>query len=301
MKPQISPGNCNLCGCDRFYHFFDESHIAGYTFSVVQCKQCGLIATTPLPDDAFLRQLYSAESYKDHTVSGVYCLDTKISPADHQKVLSRLESLSQGRRLLDVGCGVGTFVRTALDACWDAYGIEPSPFASEIAQANIKQRIYSGFLHVSDFAEASFDVITLWYVLEHVRDPRHTLEYCYKLLKARGIIFVAVPNVRYLLFRRKVVQIITGKPGSVYAHEHLYQYTPKTLKMFLHKTNFEFLSEHSASPHMVSGSIVNTIKRVCNIIVSTLFSVTGINLGGILMFGKKSTYPNEEISNLKNS
>lgn len=278
---------CNLCGADRFVHFFDETPMPLYTFSVARCEKCGLISTHPLPDDEFLAKLYSYESYKDKTVSGTYCLDEHISSVDFAFVLHRLRALASGNKLLDVGCGVGTFVKSALEAGWDSCGIEPSPYASKMAEENLKDHIYHGFLHSSGFPTASFDVVTLWYVLEHVSDPMSILSHSRTLLKDGGLIFIAVPNAHYIFLRRKLIQIKTGVPGTVHAHEHLYQYTSKTLKSYLHKTGFEFISEHSASPYMVSGPMLNLIKRFGKLAVLALFIATGINLGGILMFGKK--------------
>jgi len=279
---------CNLCGSEQFSHLFDETPMPMYTFSVARCETCGLISTQPLPDDEFLVKLYSSESYRVNTVSGTYCLDEHISSVDFAFVLRRLRSLVNGTKLLDIGCGAGTFVSATLQAGWDSYGIEPSLYASKIAGANLRDRIYAGFLHSVEFAEASFDAITLWYVLEHVPNPTNILSHSYTLLRDGGLLFIAVPNAHYIFLRRKLAQIKTGVPGTVHAHEHLYQYTSKTLKSFLRKTGFEFISEHSASPYMVSGPMLNIAKRFGKLAVSTLFMTTGINLGGILMFGRKN-------------
>jgi len=278
---------CNLCGYDQFGHLFDEVPASDYKFSVVQCKKCELISTRPIPDDNFLARLYSSGSYQEDTVSGKYCLGEEANRVDHQFVLRRLRSLSMGKQLLDVGCGAGMFVRTALDGGWDSYGVEPSSYASEIAKRNLGYRVHTGFLHSSAFDTISFDVITLWYVLEHVPDPMNILAHSYKLLRPGGTIFIAVPNARYILLRRRLLQVLTGTPGSVHAHEHLYHYTSRTLKAFLDKVGFEFISEHVASPYMVSGTILNSVKRLGKIAVSVVFMVTGTNLGGLLMFGRK--------------
>jgi hypothetical protein len=130
-------------------------------------------------------------------------------------------------------------------------------------------------------------VITLWYVLEHVTDPTHVLSQVHTLLKQGGIVFIAVPNAYYIFLRRRIVQLIRRTPGTVHPHEHLYQYTSKTLKGFLDKTGFSFISEHSASPYMVSGPYVNFGKHLGKFAVDALFLTTGINMGGMLMFGRK--------------
>lgn len=279
---------CDLCGSNSFQYLFDEVPTAGHTFSLIKCKQCRLIFTRPIPDDDFLSSLYGEESYKANTVSGNYCLDDCLSSADHQYVLEWFQSACSGRRLLDIGCGAGGFVESALNAEWDSYGIEPSPYAAKIAQSKVGSRVKNCFLFSGDFEDESFDAITLWYVLEHVSNPKACLTACRRLMKPDGKIFIAVPNARYMFMRRFILRLISGKPGSVYPHEHLFQYTSKTIEAYLRETGFEIMFERCASPYMVSNSISNHIKKLSKPVVSALLSATGINLGGILMFAHKN-------------
>ena len=90
------------------------------------------------------------------------------------------------------------------------------------------------------------------------------------------------------LLRRRLAQIITGTVASVHPHEHLHQFTSETLRAFLLKTGFEFISEHTASPYVTQGTVLNYTKRLCKLAASTLFKLTGINVAGILMFGRKA-------------
>jgi len=175
-----------------------------------------------------------------------------------------------------------------LNAEWDSYGIEPSPYAAKIAQSKVGSRVKNCFLFSGDFEDESFDAITLWYVLEHVPNPKACLTACRRLMKPDGKIFIAVPNARYMFMRRFILRLISGKPGSVYPHEHLFQYTSKTIEAYLRETGFEIMFERCASPYMVSNSISNHIKKLSKPVVSALLSATGINLGGILMFAHKN-------------
>jgi 2-polyprenyl-3-methyl-5-hydroxy-6-metoxy-1,4-benzoquinol methylase len=279
---------CNLCGSSSFKHLFDEVPIAGHTFSLVKCKECGLIFTRPIPDDDFFSALYGDESYEANTVSGNYCLDECLSSADHRYVLEWFQSVCKGRRHLDIGCGAGGFVESALHAGWDSYGIEPSPYAARIAQSKVGPRVKNCLLFSSDFEDESFDAITIWYVLEHVPNPKECLTACRRLIKPDGKIFIAVPNARYMFMRRFILRLLSGKPGSVYPHEHLFQYTSKTIEAYLRSTGFEIMFERCATPYMVSDSISNRIKKLSKPVVSALFAATGMNLGGILIFARKS-------------
>jgi SAM-dependent methyltransferase len=175
----------------------------------------------------------------------------------------------------------------ALSRGWDAHGIEPSPYASSIAKELHGYRIRAEYLHEETYPEESFDAVSLWYVLEHAPDPRSLLETCNRLLKPGGALLVAVPNWSYIRLRRRLVQINKGKPGTVHPHEHLYQYTSGTMKGFIESTGYDFVSEHGASPYMVSGAAINFMKKAAQLLAFGVRAVTGTNLSGILMLGRK--------------
>jgi len=278
---------CPICNGRACTHFFDEEFLPGYSFSLVECVGCGLVRTWPLPTAEFLKELYSLESYQSQTVSGTYCLDPDVNGEDFEKVLRVLRIETQGNHLMDVGCGAGLFASKALAEGWDVQGVEPSPYACGIGQARLPGRIHQTYLGDASFPPASFDALTIWYVLEHVPDPVTLLKQAFLFLRPGGVLFTAVPNARYVLLRRHLMQLRTGQPGPIHAHEHLYQYTPKTLKLLLRRAGFEFFLEQLASPFMVSGSLTNLTKRVAWVGVNTIFRLTGINLGGIMIFSRK--------------
>lgn len=278
---------CNLCACNQNQLLFqEESPLAGHSFSVVKCKDCGLVTTFPQPTDSFLTKLYNLDSYQAQTVSGQYCLNQEASEKDFNFILNKMSGLAKGRKLLDVGCGAGNFLRHAVKDNWDCHGIEPSPYASKIAKKHLGERVTHGFFNEQSYSDASFDAVTLWYVLEHVPDPSKILTDCKRILKSDGVIFIAVPNWHYIKTRRLLSQIKQGSVGIVHAHEHLFQFSSNTLKRMFEKNGFQSVSEHCATPYMVSGPFVNFLKTLTSLPISILHSVFGVNLGGILMIGR---------------
>jgi 2-polyprenyl-3-methyl-5-hydroxy-6-metoxy-1,4-benzoquinol methylase len=99
-----------------------------------------------------------------------------------------------GDRLLDVGCGAGDFLIRAKACGWDAVGIEPDSSAAAQAQES-GCKVYAGSIGQWADELGRFDVVTLGHVIEHVPEPRGTLETCHRLLKPRGLIWLETPNI----------------------------------------------------------------------------------------------------------
>jgi SAM-dependent methyltransferase len=94
------------------------------------------------------------------------------------------------RRLLDVGSGPGYFLKRAMEKGWFAVGIEPSKVAVEYSKAlglNVIEGYFEG-------TKKTYDVIHMHEVLEHVPNPKQTLELAYQSLNDGGLLCVVVPN-----------------------------------------------------------------------------------------------------------
>jgi 2-polyprenyl-3-methyl-5-hydroxy-6-metoxy-1,4-benzoquinol methylase len=123
-------------------------------------------------------------------------------------------------RILDVGCASGLFLNLALNEGWSGAGLEPSETLSRKAQAVFKDRaeIQPRTLEQAALPPHSFDVITLWDVLEHVPLPVIFLQQCHLLLKPGGHLFLNVPNLdsqqakwlgsRWPIFARRTFELL---------------------------------------------------------------------------------------------
>lgn len=99
-----------------------------------------------------------------------------------------------GGKLLDLGCGDGTFLRLARACGWQAFGLDPDPKAVENA-ATLGLAVYEGGIEYFEGQTELFDIITLNHVIEHVHDPIHVLKACHTLLKPGGQIWLETPNI----------------------------------------------------------------------------------------------------------
>ena len=281
---------CNICAGNRFKQLFEET-AEGSTFGVCQCVDCGLVFTHPQPSAMLLNKLYGLESYRENTVSGAYCTNADVSGMDFPIVLRRLSrqiAVQHRPRLLDLGCGTGAFLVAAKEHGMDICGCEPSSYASPIARERLGECVFQGVLSDAHYAEESFDAITIWYVLEHVTDPRAILDHVRKLLRPRGVLFVSVPNWNYIRLRRWFAFPFGGRMGSVHAHEHLFQFSPKTLDRLLQECGFTSVESWPATPYCIGSSIQNAFKKLLFLPVRILHSLCGINYGGILGLYRKT-------------
>jgi SAM-dependent methyltransferase len=136
--------------------------------------------------------------------------------------------------LLDVGCGYGFFLELAIKKGWDVYGVEPCKHARQLAAAkginNISEDLFSG-----KYEDEMFDVITMFYVLEHLPDPMRYLKEINRILKPGGILLLRLPHTTPLVNLLKVFRI----PNRLYdAPSHLSDFSPSTIALALQKAGF---------------------------------------------------------------
>jgi 2-polyprenyl-3-methyl-5-hydroxy-6-metoxy-1,4-benzoquinol methylase len=137
-----------------------------------------------------------------------------------------------GYRLLDIGCGNGTFLLKAREAGWQVVGIDPDPKAIEMAR-QFGLDTHVGFIDVLDGQAECFDVITLSHVIEHIHDPRAALSAIQRLLKPGGMLYLETPNIQSLGFS------IFGKNWrGIESPRHVVLYSICGVQHLLHSCGF---------------------------------------------------------------
>jgi 2-polyprenyl-3-methyl-5-hydroxy-6-metoxy-1,4-benzoquinol methylase len=162
-------------------------------------EEFGFLETIPQPSKEDLPRYYESEDYISHTdtkrnlFEKVYHLVRSISLKRKLKLINTLSKDS--KLLLDVGCGTGDFLLTAKQNGWNVKGIEPNPQAREIANSKTNNAV-SNIESLLDLEKQSFDVITLWHVLEHLPNLEEHIQLFQSLLKPNGRLVIAVPNFK---------------------------------------------------------------------------------------------------------
>ena len=136
-------------------------------------------------------------------------------------------------RLLDIGCGSGTFVRMARGAGIEAYGLEMSPEAVAIAETEIPGAILQGTEDDILARKERFDIVTMFHALEHMPDPFRFLKKLQGLLEPDGSLVVQVPNSQSLQAR-----IFGSRWYGLDCPRHLYNYSDFSLFHLLGRAGY---------------------------------------------------------------
>ncbi|MDA8233933.1 MAG: class I SAM-dependent methyltransferase [Clostridia bacterium] len=179
-------------------HKYEEAYYKG-KFTVINCQTCGFKHLYPIPTPEELEEFYKHQYYtevkpdwtKDQLEEQVFW---DINHKDKLDTLNNLLGEKESRRILDIGCGNGLFLKLFQRYGWEVLGIEPSDtvagYASEIGIPVLKDTIENIELNQVGL----FDVANLSFVLEHVPNPADFLGTVYDLLKPGGLVCIEIPN-----------------------------------------------------------------------------------------------------------
>ena len=215
---------CNFCGAVE-----SALMIVKDGFRVVRCCHCDLVFVGNPPDQGFLTKHYSFETgYHEELKSNPASI--AFHDAEARRNLALLSRYRKGGTLLDIGCSTGLFLAKARAAGWVVHGNEYSADSAQVARATHGLDVVSGTLQTNSFATTSFDVVTLWDVLEHIPDPQATLRLAATLLKPGGLLIVKTPNVDGLYPRWSLkASPYVGFWGHAEPPGHLFQFSVSTL------------------------------------------------------------------------
>jgi 2-polyprenyl-3-methyl-5-hydroxy-6-metoxy-1,4-benzoquinol methylase len=160
---------------------------------------------------------------------------------------------ADGRRLLDVGAYTGVFVEVARESGWDACGVEPSHWAVAEARRH-GLPLVEGTLASLDLKKETFDVVTMWDVIEHFADPAAELAQAYDLLTPGGVIAVHTMNVESLAAR------LLGPRWPWLMDMHLHYFSPRTLAQMLQKVGFDVIWAGAQGRYLRLGYLVTRLR-----------------------------------------
>ncbi len=259
----VSAPPCPLCGLAAKLRFpATAKHSMGATAEfactnvhagdhgpVYWCERCHLGFSLPPNSDQLLTL------YEDvHDPSYLTELDHRTQHAE--SIMRTIEHSHAPGRLLEIGSQVGLLLHAAEQRGWDAVGIEPSRWAVDTGRDRFGVKLTQGSLETSEYDRGSFDCIVMVDVLEHLIDPLAALQRCHPWLAPGGILALSTINMDTIIAR----MLGTRWPG--FMDMHLTYFTTKSLREFLRRSNFEWITDRpdsrSFSLGYFGGRLVNS-------------------------------------------
>jgi len=208
---------------------------------IVACNACQLVQLEEVPGPEELARLY-ANGYFEGSETGAgyqgYAGQEREYLATFAADVRRISEFVPTGSVLDVGCGYGYFVRSALAGGYDAYGVDLSADGVREAAKHAPGRVFRGTIDtVEALAGRRFDVVFASHLIEHLTEPRRFLSELVNRLSDRGIVVLVTPNIESLLARVSGSRWVSFK-----IPEHVAYYTPKTLGQLAEAAGLEVLA-----------------------------------------------------------
>ena len=239
---------CIVCG-DLGRPAFERDGVV-----VVRSPTCGLEWQDPMPDEEALREIYDEGYFERWGGTDAAAMEEvrAMKRATYSVVFDEIRRFHSGGRLLDVGCALGFLLELAEELGFEPHGIDRNPEAARFAAARFGDRVRAVEIAPGLFEGALFDVVTLIDLLEHVTDPARLLGHCRDQLVEGGLLAIVLPNTRSLTRR------LLGERWPHYVGEHLYHWSPYTLRRFLGAQGFDVVSVRTGFRKAFTGRYLAT-------------------------------------------
>jgi len=223
-----------LTGADIFFETSTDA------FNLSGCAACHSLFLDPLPTEEQVARFYPAQYWWKSSAGLLRRLERiyrRAALRDHVAFIARAATQARSDaepiRILDVGCGSGTLLGRLKESGFDVLGVDFSAEASAIARTENNVEVIVGSLRDARFAAQSFDVVTLFHVMEHVLNPREVLAEVRRILRANGRLVVQVPNIESWQFR-----LFGAQWYGLDIPRHVIDYSADSLQKLLRESGF---------------------------------------------------------------
>ena len=235
---------CGLCGGKSRRIILDDI-ITRYNdrFRLNQCDNCALVTTSPMPSDKMLQQYYDQDYWQSGQLKSSNSLDTLYRLRMTPIVSAIRKHATHESKILDWGCGDGSFIRLLRSFGLHCFGIDA--YKKDLNDPQMSATT----IEKADFPDGYFDIITCFHVLEHLADPLTSVKHALRLIKTGGLIIIEVPNLDSIGFR-----IFKRRWQPLEIPTHLNHFTPATLQKVFETAGTTLIVKTDFFSHRISPS-----------------------------------------------
>lgn len=252
---------CDFCGCEDTTVYLDKlSDTTNFTegeFSLVKCCKCGLIFLNPRPFFEFIGTYYDDDYYEKKSGKRFNFIVEAFLDFLRSFRIKFIYRFKKSGAILDVGCGRGDLLAKVEKCGWEVAGTQISANSVKTAKKNYGLDIFYGDFLKSGFPEEHFDVVSFYYVLEHVHQPKAYLKKAKELLKSDGIMIIAIPDgdsFQAAFFRKNWLMLEPPR--------HLYMFNRKSLKRIFDALGLKIIKKSHFAWDMNPFSLLQSIMNL---------------------------------------
>jgi len=229
-SPRAGVPPCPLCSDTDSVHL----RLVKQGHRVHTCRSCRLHFVHPQPSPTQLADIYDSGYFQRGNKYADARPDRDPNRRNDDAKIALLRREGAGRRLLDVGCGMGGFLRAARDADFDVEGMEISAEAATFVSSHCGISVHQGVNSLDSISGSTFDVVTFWDVIEHLPQPMEALSTAHRLLRPGGLLALSTGDASSVWAR------MLGKRWPLLTPpQHLFFFTPHSLRALFQRCGFE--------------------------------------------------------------
>lgn len=263
IRAGSSPPPCPLCGATDIgllypstlakkresgsqYHC--TSHGLGIHPDIWRCRTCSMVFNEAAPESSDVAGEYAEVEDPE------YLAQRESRRLTFDRELDAIEAVQSKGELLDVGCYTGFFLECARDRGWRVRGVEPSRWAARHAVEELGLDVFNGTIEQFE-TDHTFDVITMWDVLEHVPNPVEVLARLRRLQRPDGLLVFATHNLDTAVAR------VLGRHFPLFMEMHTVHFNNRTLHMLLDKAGYRLDRKHNQRRAVRLGYLLSRLRR----------------------------------------
>ena len=236
---------CPVCGCTHLKHArtCTDFYASGEQFELVSCEGCGFIFTQGAPVESEIGKYYETPDYISHSdtrkgvVNSLYHVVRAYMLGRKARLVAK-EAHRKTGRLLDIGTGTGYFADAMMQRGWEVDAIEKNAQARVFAKEHFDLDVKPD-TSLDALPSDSYDVVTLWHVMEHLEHLDAVWQRLSQLLTEKGVLIVAVPNCSSYDAEHY------GDYWAAYdVPRHLWHFTPVTMQQLASRHGFIMAERH---------------------------------------------------------